>query len=214
MEENNIRNILDNRCYIILPDREVSDYIEDVELLLDKGIRLFQLRRKEISFEDYVREAFYVKEILKKKGGFLIIDDNVEVALKVDADGVHLGENDVKPKIARRILGRERIIGYTANTYEDALIGYEEGADYIGLGPFFYTETKKNLKPFVKEDTVRKILGNIPLPVFAIGGINQDNIYSVLRMGIDRVAISSGFFMAKDKEKFIDNILEALYGAR
>ena len=143
MEENNIRNILDNRCYIILPDREVSDYIEDVELLLDKGIRLFQLRRKKISFEDYVREAFYVKEILKKKGGFLIIDDNVEVALKVDADGVHLGENDVKPKIARRILGRERIIGYTANTYEDALIGYEEGADYIGLGPFFIPRRKK-----------------------------------------------------------------------
>jgi len=214
MEKNHIEYVLHNRCYIILPDIPVYHYLSDIKFLLDCGIKLFQIRRKNIAFNDYLKESLLVNNIIKTNDGYLIINDSVKICMEANADGVHLGENDMDPSLAREILGDEKIIGFTANSYDNARFGFISGVDYIGLGPFFFTKTKNKLKPFVKTNTVKKILDNIPLPIFAIGGINEKNIYEILNIGINKIAISSAFFKAKDKVYIINKILGALYGKK
>jgi len=181
--------------YITDPKEGVS-IPEQVEAVCKGGCRWVQLRMKEADREEFIRVGRTVKEICKRHGALFVVNDRVDIALELDADGVHLGKEDMNPLEARRILGYSKIIGGTCNTFEDAVIRFRQQVDYIGLGPFTYTSTKKRLSPVLGLEGYRKIMEacrkeGIYLPVHAIGGIREDDIQPILNTGVTGIALSS-----------------------
>ena len=172
---------------------------EQVEKALKGGVTLVQLREKELSEADFEQEAKELLELCHKYNVNLIINDNVELAAKVGADGVHIGQSDMGVEKARAILGKEKIIGVTAKTVEQAKEAFAEGADYLGVGAVFSTSTKKDAADASKE-TLKAICEAVNIPVIAIGGIGADNILSLQGSGICGIAVVSAIFAAKDIE--------------
>jgi thiamine-phosphate pyrophosphorylase len=159
------------------------------------GIRLIQLRMKEAPDEEFLATAKEAMKICRSWGSRLIINDRVEAAAAVDADGVHVGLQDLPVREARRILGVGKIVGGTANTVEDIREHYRGGADYIGLGPYRYTTTKKKLSPILGLEGYRRVMRQleaegVSVPVFAIGGIGVDDIGGLVEAGVYGVAFS------------------------
>ena len=172
---------------------EIPKQIEEV---CKGGCRWIQLRLKDVSPEEWINTGIEARAICKKHGARLIINDHVEFALRLDADGVHLGKEDMDPGKARKLLGNEKIIGGTANQLKEVLNLYKKNVDYVGLGPFRYTKTKNNLAEILGTEgyfEIMKSLKNkgIDLPVYAIGGIRQEDIQHLLETGIDGIAVSS-----------------------
>ena len=147
-----------------------------VEDALRGGATFLQLREKNASKKEIIKEALEIKEICKKYNVPFVIDDDVDIAKEVNADGVHIGQNDASYKYARDILGDNKIIGMTAHNLEEALTAQNSGADYIGVGAVFNTSTKLDTIPMSRE-TLMQITSNISIPVVAIGGINENNIF-------------------------------------
>ena len=169
---------------------------EQVEAVCKGGCRWVQLRMKEADREEFIRVGRTGKEICKRHGALFLVNDNVDIALELDADGVHLGKEDMDPLEARRILGYSKIIGGTCNTFEDVVTRFRQQVDYIGLGPFTYTSTKKRLSPVLGLEGYQKIMEacqeeGIYLPVHAIGGIREDDIQPILSTGVTGIALSS-----------------------
>lgn len=167
------------------------------------GVKWIQLRIKEKPFEFWLLTAANVKQICDEYGAFLIINDHVQIARQVGAAGVHLGQNDMHPHDARKILGENAIIGGTANTFEEVKRHVERGVDYIGLGPFRFTKTKLNLSPVLGLEGYSEIVNkckaqSIDVPLIAIGGIKIDDISSILNSGMWGIAISSAISQAED----------------
>lgn len=154
-----------------------------------------QLRMKDTPLQEIESVARQVQMLCRQYHATFIIDDHVELALKVRADGVHLGKKDMPVGQARRILGKDYIIGGTANSFEDVLMHYQSGADYIGCGPFRYTTTKKNLSPILGLEGYADIVARmqkegIYLPIVAIGGITAEDIPSIMQTGVSGIAVS------------------------
>ncbi|MDO4163655.1 MAG: thiamine phosphate synthase [Bacteroides sp.] len=178
-------------------------YADSARIALEGGCRWIQLRMKDSSMEEIRPVALQVQSLCHEYGATFIIDDHVELALSLHADGVHLGRNDMPIAEARRILGSSYIIGGTANTIEDVRRHYADGADYIGCGPFRYTTTKKNLSPILGLEGYAHIMEqmkaeNIPLPIVAIGGITTDDIPDLMRTGISGIALSGSVLRAEN----------------
>ena len=173
---------------------------EDVEKALKGGITLLQLREKEMNFEDFVKSANEIKKVCRKYNVPLIINDNINVAKAVDADGVHIGQDDIPLREARKILGTDKIIGVTAKTTEQAQKAETDGADYIGSGAIFGTSTKGDAKKMDIE-TLKSITASVNIPVVAIGGITDENVLNLKGTGIAGAAVVSGIFAEKDIEK-------------
>lgn len=174
---------------------EQYSYLDAARLALEGGCRWVQLRMKEVPVEAIEPVAREVQLLCRQYGATFIIDDQVELARKLRADGVHLGKKDMPIAEARRLLGETFLIGGTANTFEDVRTHYEAGADYIGCGPFRYTTTKKNLSPILGLEgyeaiTRRMREAGIHLPIVAIGGITVDDIPGILQTGVDGIALS------------------------
>lgn len=173
------------------------NYIQAVEVALKGGCRQVQLRMKETARQEAVATAQQVKALCRQYQAELFIDDYVDVCQLVQANGVHLGKTDMHPAEARRILGKEYIIGGTANTLEDIQrLADTQAVDYIGLGPFRFTETKKNLSPVLGLEGYQTIIyrcrkSGINLPVIAIGGITKEDIPAILDAGASGIALSS-----------------------
>ena len=151
-------------------------YFDSARMALEGGCRWIQLRMKEATEEEVEKEAIRVQDLCRQYGATFIIDDHVALAKKLHADGVHLGKKDMPIAEARKLLGKDFIIGGTANTFEDVQMHYVAGADYIGCGPFRFTTTKKNLSPVLGLEGYRNIVSRmkeagINLPIVAIGGI-------------------------------------------
>lgn len=179
------------------------DFVEGALLALKGGCRWIQLRMKGAEENEIVRVASILRPICKQYGATLIIDDCVFAVKRCMADGVHLGKNDMDPEAARCILGEGAIIGGTANTFDDVSILYQKGVDYIGLGPFRFTTTKKNLSPVLGIEGYKKIVkqckgAGINLPIVAIGGITKNDIHHLMETGIAGIAISSGILSSND----------------
>lgn len=194
-------------------DLENISHAQLAELACKNGIKWVQLRAKDKSFEDWLNTAKEVKEICLKYDCKLIINDNVSIAQEVDADGVHLGIDDMPPTKARQLLGKNKIIGGTANTFEEVLKQVNNGCDYIGLGPFRQTATKKNLKPIIGEENFAIMMNmiknrKIEIPIIAIGGIRLFDIDKLLKMGIYGVAVSSGINLSPIREIIIKQFVE------
>jgi thiamine-phosphate pyrophosphorylase len=170
--------------------------IELVKFALEGGCRWVQLRMKGATDEEIRKTAFEVKGLCLSFGATLILDDRIDLALEVEADGVHLGKNDIPVGEARKLAGENFIIGGTANLYEDMVAIAQSGGNYIGLGPFRFTTTKKNLSPVLGLDGYRKLISRFrkegyTLPVVAIGGITEEDIPDMLETGINGIALSS-----------------------
>lgn len=168
-----------------------------VELAIEGGVTMVQLREKNMSYEDFLKEAYVIKDICKKNNVVFLINDNVELAREVDADGVHVGQSDLEAGNVRAILGKDKIIGVTAKTVEQAKAAEAAGADYLGSGAVFGTTTKKDAKPMDME-LLKEIVKSVNIPVVAIGGIDASNAPKLAGTGIAGIAVVSGIFAKED----------------
>ena len=173
---------------------------EQVEQALRGGATCVQLREKELNDTDFLAEAKELKILCARYGVPLIINDNVELALKVDADGVHVGQEDMDAQDVRNLIGADKILGVTAKTVEQAQKAQLAGADYLGSGAVFGSTTKPNARPMTKE-LLHSICQSVTIPVVAIGGIHRGNIASLAGTGIRGAAVVSGIFAAADIEE-------------
>ena len=170
---------------------------EQVEKALEGGATLVQLREKELPEADVQKEAEELLELCHRYGVKLILDDDVELAEKVGADGVHIGQSDMGLAHAREILGPDKIIGVTAKTVEQAKAAEAGGADYLGSGAVFGSTTKKDAIP-MKHELLEEICHRVKIPVVAIGGITAENVLQLKGRGIAGVAVVSGIFACED----------------
>lgn len=185
-------------------------YLDGIHMALQGGCRWVQLRMKGVSYpdEDRMALALEAQRLCREYDAVFIIDDDVALVKQINADGVHLGKNDMPISEARRILGQQYIIGGTANTFEDVKAHYEAGADYIGCGPFRFTTTKKGLSPVLGLEGYRHIVEQmnaegIKLPIVAIGGITEQDISDIMQTGVSGIAVSGAVLNA-------DNPTEAM----
>lgn len=201
-----------SRLHYLTQDVHNISHQELAEIACKNGIRWIQLRVKNKSHEEWLQIAKEVKSVCDKYQTILIINDNAEIAKEIDADGVHLGKNDMSVAEARAILGKDKIIGGTANTVEDIEYLQSAGVDYIGLGPYKFTETKKNLNSIVGLQGYSAMLQfyNSTIPVIAIGGIQLEDVQPLMNTGVYGIAVSSAINLADNKPKVINAFLELL----
>ena len=173
---------------------------QQVEQALRGGATCVQLREKELNDTDFLAEARELKALCARYGVPLIINDNVELALEVDADGVHVGQEDMDARDVRGLIGPDKILGVTAKTLEQAQKAQQAGANYLGSGAVFGSTTKLNARPMTKE-LLQSICESVQIPVVAIGGIHRGNIAFLAGTGIRGAAVVSGIFSAADIEE-------------
>lgn len=191
------------------------DEISGTHAVLEGGCRWVQLRMKEAPDEEFLRVGREVGRLCRQYDATFLLDDRVHLVAELGADGVHLGKNDMPPSEARRLLAEGKIIGATANTFEDIERAVAEGADYIGLGPFRFTQTKRNLSPILGLEGYRQILtrcrtAGITLPVVAIGGITAADIAGILATGVSGIALSGALLGAQDPSEETRKIVDIL----
>ena len=172
---------------------------EQVESALKGGVTCIQLREKELDDKDFLAEAMEMKALCKRYNVPLIINDNVEIALKCGADGIHVGQADMDAAQVRRRIGNEMILGVSAQSLEQALLAERNGADYLGVGAVFATSTKADASP-VTQETLKAICNGVSIPVCAIGGIQKHNLPQLKGSGVDGVALVSAVFGSEDIE--------------
>ena len=178
---------------------------EQVEAALKGGCTCVQLREKELSDAEFLEEAVKIHEICKHYGVPFIVNDNVDIAVKCHAEGIHVGQDDMKASCVRERVGDNMIIGVSAHTVEEAVEAVKNGADYLGAGAVFGSSTKQNAGA-IKKETLRSFCVAVDIPVVAIGGINGKNLKELSHTGIDGVALVSSIFAADD----IENTCRAL----
>lgn len=188
-------------------------HLQGIRLALAGGCRWIQLRMKDCADDEIIPVAKQVKELCLEYGAKFVIDDNVEIAKLLDLDGVHLGKNDMPVAEARILLGENKIIGGTANTFEDVERIYRDGADYIGCGPFRFTTTKKRLAPILGLEGYRSITSRmksagIDIPMVAIGGIKAGDIKDIMQTGVDGIALSGSVLNAENPVEEMKRIIK------
>ncbi len=171
-----------------------------VEKALEGGATFIQLREKKLDEESFLKEAIEIQKLCKKYHVPFVINDNVDIALKINADGVHVGQSDMEAGDVRAKLGKDKIIGVSAHTVEEALTAQKKGADYLGVGAVFPTSSKDDVS-VLSFETLKEICQAVSIPVVAIGGISIDNIDKLYGSGIDGVAVISAIFGQKDIKK-------------
>lgn len=173
---------------------------EQVEAALKNGVTCIQLREKELGEENFLAEAIELAKMCKQYKVPLIINDNVDIAIRCKADGIHVGQGDMKALDVRNRVGNDMIVGVSAHTVEEALEAVENGADYLGLGSVFSTSTKLDVD-LMSPEILKDICRSVHVPVVAIGGITKNNIMQLAGSGIDGVAVVSAVFGAENPGK-------------
>lgn len=175
--------------------------IEAARRVLAGGARILQLRGKGLSSKELLKEAREIRGVARQAGAIFIVNDRADIALISDADGVHLGQDDLPLPEARRILGKEKLIGVSTHSLEQAIEAEREGADYIGFGPVFGTTTKSDAEEAKGIHALREVKQTASIPIIAIGGINLQNLKYVIEAGADGIAVISAIVMAGDMEE-------------
>lgn len=183
-----------------------EEFLFRVEQALKGGATLLQLREKEKSTREYIELAEKVHEITKQYNVPLIIDDRVDVALAIDAEGVHVGASDMPVTTARKLMGEDKIVGATAKTVPWAKEAYEQGADYLGVGAIYPTTTKV-VTVLTSTKTLDAITKAVPIPVNAIGGLNKDNLDILKGIGISGICVVSAIMKADDPKTEAETLL-------
>ena len=177
----------------------------DVEECLKGGATFIQLREKNMDQASLLKEAFIIKDLCRKYNVPFVIDDDVDAAIKCDADGIHVGQSDMEAGDVRAKIGPDKILGVSAHTVEEAVRAEKRGADYLGVGAVFSTTTKLDACD-VSTETLREICNAVSIPVVAIGGISHDNILQLKGTGVDGVAVISALFAQKDIRKATEDL--------
>ena len=198
---------LDTTMYFITDSTNYSEeeFLLRVEQALMGGVTLLQLREKDKSTKEYIELAKKVHELTKKYRVPLIIDDRVDVALAVDAEGVHVGASDMPVATARKLMGEDKIVGATAKTVPWAKEAYEQGADYLGVGAIYPTTTKVKTV-LTSTDTLREICNAVPIPVNAIGGLNKDNMDVLAGIPIAGICVVSAVMKADNPKRAAEEL--------
>lgn len=210
-----IQTIRSNMLQLITHRNSVYTDLEFAKMALDGGCRWIQLRMKETDPREIRSVSIQVKELCQHYGATFILDDHVELALEIEADGVHLGKNDMSIVDARKLCGSDFIIGGTANSLDDMIFIAEAGGDYIGLGPFRFTTTKQNLSPTLGLEGYQSIMRQymrkgFHLPVVAIGGITVEDIGDIMKTGVNGVALSSEILNSDNPTEKTKQIIEKI----
>lgn len=183
--------------------------IQQVKEALEAGITFLQLREKHLSEKEFLREAVEIKRLTDQYQIPFVINDNIEIAQKAGADGVHVGQDDMPVEEVRKILGEDKIIGVSAHNVEEAVRAEQGGADYLGVGAVHTTATKENTSAVSMEE-MKKICQTVSIPVVAIGGIKKNNMNVLSGTGVDGIAVVSAIFAAKNIKKETKELLEAV----
>lgn len=205
---------VDYSLYLVT-DRKMlreRDLGQSIELAIQGGVTLVQLREKSVSTREFLELAIRVKEITSRYRIPLIINDRLDIALAVDAEGLHVGQDDLPMLKARELLGPSKIIGVSASTLAEALLAQQQGADYLGVGAVFSTSTKTDASE-VSLEQLEIIKKSVTIPVVAIGGINETNLIRVMSTGIDGVSVVSAI-LAKEDILMAAKQLQELIGNR
>lgn len=199
------------QLYAVTDSRWLKDgsLAEAVEKALAGGVTCVQLREKHLPFDEFLRTAKEIKSLCQSYHVPFIVDDNLDIALACDADGLHIGQNDMPAAKARKLLGPDKILGVSAQTVEQAIAACRDGADYLGVGAVFPTGTKTDAVE-VPLDTLKTITAAVDIPVVAIGGINADNIAELSGTGIAGAAVVSAIFAQEDIKKAAANLRQLM----
>lgn len=192
-------------------------YLDSIGMALQGGCRWIQLRMKDATDDEMRPTALEAQRMCRDMGATFIIDDHVELVRELHADGVHLGKKDMPIAEARALLGKDYIIGGTANTFDDIVAHHRDGADYIGCGPFRFTTTKKGLAPVLGLEGYRDITrrmreADITLPIVAIGGITANDIPDIMQTGVTGIALSGTVLRATDPVKEMSLVVSLVRG--
>lgn len=177
--------------------KEEEDLVTVCKTVLENGATFLQVREKDLEEETFEQEAGVLKSLCAEYHIPFVVNDSVEIALEIDADGVHMGQSDIRGRDIRSIIGPEKILGISAGTVEEAITAEKAGADYIGVGAVFKTSTKKDAGSLTLEE-LKKIREAVSIPVVAIGGIGTSNIMELKNTGIDGVAVVSAIFASEN----------------
>ncbi len=169
-----------------------------IEAAIAGGATIVQYREKMASTRQMIAEAQALRELTRRAGVPLIVNDRLDVALAVDADGVHVGQDDMPAALARRLIGPDKILGVSAANLSEAMQAVQDGADYLGVGPIVATPTKPDAAPPIGMDGLREICRRVPIPVVAIGGINATNAADAIAAGAHGIAVVSAVVAAED----------------
>ncbi|MCI6993683.1 MAG: thiamine phosphate synthase [Methanobrevibacter sp.] len=185
---------------------DVEKFLKTIEEAIKGGVSVVQIREKTAETLDFYNLALKVKEITTKYNVPLIINDRVDIALAIDADGVHVGQSDMPCEVTRKLIGTDKILGVSAATITEAKKAQKDGADYIGTGAVFPTATKDDA-PSITKQNLKEIVESIDIPVVAIGGINNDNASELTDTGIAGLSVVSAIMSADDPKKASEELL-------
>ncbi len=187
------------KLYLVTDRYDFSDemFLKIVEEACQNGVTMVQLREKDTTTRHFYQLAVEVKQITDRYDIPLIINDRIDICLAMDADGVHIGDDEMPIKVVRSLIGPEKILGVSTKTTERAREAKKEGADYLGVGAIFPTKTKQNPQR-TSVETLKTIIEEVELPVVAIGGIKEDNMETFKNTGIDGVAVVSDIMLAEN----------------
>jgi len=197
----------ENDLYVITDQKD--NLLKIIEEILIAGVRIIQHRFKTGTDKDHLLEAIEIKNLCEKYSSLFIVNDRIDIALASNADGIHLGQDDLDLKTARKLVGHSKIIGVSANNEIDISNALKEGCDYLGIGPVFETATKKNKKP-IGIERIKKLTKDLKIPWFAIGGIKTNNISYLKSNGFKKVALISQLMNSEDPKEDAIMILKEL----
>ncbi len=199
---------MDRLKFYLVTDSDIlreRDFYKSVEEALSGGVTCVQLREKNLLGKEFLIKAKKIRELTRKYNALFIVNDRIDIAMLSDADGVHVGQADLDILDVRKLIGSEKIVGVSASNIEEAILAEKNGADYIGVGSIFPTNTKKDAKN-VYLNGLKEIKNNINIPIVAIGGIKEDNIKLIKDIGVNGYAIVSDILSAKNIKEKCENI--------
>jgi len=201
----------------ILTDTLLQSRFSHIELAghaIAGGADTIQFRHKQGTTREMIQVAIEMKRLCTEKGVIFIVNDRIDIAIASEADGVHLGQDDFPIPLARKLLGDNRIIGASAATMEEARKCLSDGADYVGFGPIYPTDSKDDAGPVSGIDTLRAIVETIPLPIIAIGGIDKRNTPGIMKAGAHGIAVISAVCCKESPEEATKGLYEAIHSEK
>ena len=207
-------NLIDLSLYLVTNNSEDEEkFLNIIEESIKGGVSVVQLREKNAGTLDFYNLALKVKEITRKYNVPLIINDRIDIALAIDADGVHVGQSDIPAKIARSMIGEDKILGVSAATIKEATKAQLDSADYIGVGAVYPTNTKDDASSVSKKE-LKEIVESVNIPVVAIGGITKENVCELRDSGISGISVVSAIMNAKNPKLASENLLKEFGGEK
>ncbi|MDR4499173.1 MAG: thiamine phosphate synthase [Candidatus Scalindua sp.] len=202
--------------FTLITDRKIceNDFFMTIEQAIEGGVGTVQLREKDLSTKDLYWLAKKLREMTRDLGVNLVINDRVDIAMAIDAEGIHLGWQSLSVNVVRKMVGKEKLIGYSAHSLEDVKKALVEGVDYVSISPVFSALSKNQFIKPLGVIEIRKIKEQVKIPVIALGGINEFNVKEVMKNGADGIAVISAIFLSKNPKQTACKIFNKIKNVR